>query len=305
MQRDVPTARRIARIKERLPSLFSPASPVPGPDLLVGRRRILERLNRARNTPGKSVVVFGEPQVGKTSLARNISRMKTDYFYSASRGDTFETVMAVLLDRYELAWSEQEKKETAGSEKSAGVRIPVADGGLGTHKETTRTLRKPELPLTRGQIALKLQQHKSLLVIDDFHTIRKAERSYFADLIKSLSDNEAQATLMLVGEAENIEILIPNFSQIRTRVFSIQVGRMPNNELESIIERLRLISVQIDDEARKYMLANAGGYPGEVHHYCAEATYILLERIEDSIRREFRIGRDECLAAEESFRVGG
>jgi MoxR-like ATPase len=53
-----------------LKQYFTPARAISSPEFLRGRQVLLNKIDRAFNSEGKHVMIFGDRGVGKTSLAR-------------------------------------------------------------------------------------------------------------------------------------------------------------------------------------------------------------------------------------------
>ncbi|MEQ9151060.1 MAG: hypothetical protein RLO06_06170, partial [Parvibaculum sp.] len=62
--------------------IFRPSQPVKERELLYGRDRQVERTLESLDTPGRSVFMFGERGVGKTSLAQTSA-----YLFNSSDSD--------------------------------------------------------------------------------------------------------------------------------------------------------------------------------------------------------------------------
>ena len=56
--------------REILKQYFTPARAISSPEFLRGRQVLLNKIDRAFNSEGKHVMIFGDRGVGKTSLAR-------------------------------------------------------------------------------------------------------------------------------------------------------------------------------------------------------------------------------------------
>jgi hypothetical protein len=78
--------------------VFTPFQPLKNSDMLVGRTSEVQAAVEALNTPGRHVVLCGEPLSGRTSLATAIAavlkaRATINYTIKwCDHGDTFESV---------------------------------------------------------------------------------------------------------------------------------------------------------------------------------------------------------------------
>lgn len=56
-------------------AVFHPSQPIRSPEMLFGRHTQLQRTMTSLETPGRSVFIYGERGVGKTSLAQTAAYM--------------------------------------------------------------------------------------------------------------------------------------------------------------------------------------------------------------------------------------
>jgi Cdc6-like AAA superfamily ATPase len=90
---------KINKIKELLPNVLTPASPISDPRFLQGRKDLLNDIERAILRRGSSILLYGERGVGKTSVAKIATQSieGNNFYYSSSSNDTFESISCAIL----------------------------------------------------------------------------------------------------------------------------------------------------------------------------------------------------------------
>lgn len=289
------------RLQESLHSVFTPTQPVVDARLLFGRGLLLRRMERAFRTPGKSVVTFGDRAVGKTSLCKIAAKAhKRQMFYrSVGRGDTFETVIDSLLDRFQIDRTVEELERTETAEKSAEVGIAKTGGRLGHSSKTRKLIRRHSLDLTPDQLAEKLTAVHGIAIIDDFEIMLDETRLGFSELIKKLSDHQAVFVLIVIGVARAAAELIHNHAEVARHIEEIPVTPIDQSHLRRLIrDGLRQLEIEITPEAEQHILQRSLGFPHLVHQYCLDCVYELMDRIKTEEKGAWLISTEEIELAE-------
>ena len=171
---------------------LSPTSPIQSQEHLFGRSKQLQRIEQALYAPGRSVFIYGDRGVGKTSLAHTVA-----FSHQASRHDpvllaclpttTFSGLLAKALCALRPDLS---KRSSTTHSAKVGYR------GMGL--EVGRTVQaEPELQTTydvNGVIAKLLSiaaarnNENTVVVVDEFDRMSSdEERAQFADFIKQVA----------------------------------------------------------------------------------------------------------------------
>jgi Cdc6-like AAA superfamily ATPase len=250
--------------EERLQILnlvFSPITPIKRRDLFFGRRLQLEQVVDAINETGQHAILHGERGVGKTSLANIMFDSYTNLYpvkITCNREDEFRTL-------WERAFSE--------------VQFSQTTKGIGFNPQEKQTiinignqLRGIEIvtPDIVEKLLRQLNGSKFLFIFDEFDNIRtKKIRSSFADLIKSLSDNVANTTIVLVGIGENVEELIGAHQSLERCLKQVKMPRMSDDEAGAIIDNgLSLLGISIPVKVKNSILEFSSGFPHYIHLLC-------------------------------------
>ncbi|MEI9969612.1 MAG: ATP-binding protein [Terracidiphilus sp.] len=207
---------------------FTPSAPVGTIDLFAGRLSQLERVTEAVLQKGQHVAIYGERGVGKTSLA-NVLPGQLEFLrkhnyqvvrHTCSAASTFNSIWDGVL------------RELSFKRNNAASTADPAPMRLGAHIATNA---RPD------DIRFLLQQTGGsiVVIIDEYDRIPKDDTTseLLADTIKSLSDHAVDATLIIVGVADSIDDLIAEHKSIERALVQIQMPRMSEGELFSILEK--------------------------------------------------------------------
>ena len=241
--------------------VFTPSQPIKQQDLFFGRNIQLRKVVEAINEYGQHAILYGERGVGKTSLANVMLTSFTNIYpvkVTCNRTDNFTSLWKKLFDRVEFS------KTIEGIGFTPQQHKIITN--IGTSLKNIATL----TPTDIENIILKLSNMKFLFIFDEFDNISQENiKEQFADLLKSLSDNVQNVTILLVGIAENIEELIGSHNSLERCIKQIKMPRMSNDEALGIIENgERILEIKIDDDVKNTILELSSGFPHYIHLLC-------------------------------------
>jgi Cdc6-like AAA superfamily ATPase len=246
----------------RLNHAFTPAAPVHSASLFAGRSEQLVQCIGAIFQPGLHVALYGERGVGKTSLANVIPAM--------IESSELPELGAVRIDcntqdNYSSIW----KKVFRELYRSSPDELPSP-------------LEDPED--VRFELE-KLSRH-TLIVIDEFDRVEDDDAlSLLADTVKTLSDHTVEVTLMFVGVATSIELLLGEHESIGRNIREVRIKRMSVTELADILKRGygQVGDLAISDAARQRIIFAAEGLPHFVHVLGLGAGQIAINNDRDTV----------------------
>lgn len=223
-------------LRVEITETFSPGAPVQERDLFAGRIPQLETLLDAVHQRGRHAILFGERGVGKTSLTNILSLIL--------RVPTRETIAVKVnadpSDTFTSLWKKVFKR----------LNYEARSDG------TTRTIAEDyAADLTPDDVQLELSAFSDnqvpLIILDEFDRISdKNVTTMVADTIKALSDYSVNATVVIVGVAEDVTTLIKGHESVSRSLIQVRMPRMSQDELaEIIIKRYRKCGIDADDEA--------------------------------------------------------
>jgi hypothetical protein len=232
--------------KSGIRRVWTPHQPVSSVDLFAGRLNEIDAIVGALQTPGQHAILFGDPGVGKSSLAiytKLMMEMAFDKKVHLVRCDSTTTfaslVESIFLDlgigTESPATSKATKARTGGKLGIAGVGL---DGGI----EVTTTESRPASALRLGPSSVcRALQGKSgvsgVVIVDEFDAVSaKEDRRSVAELIKQVSDAAVPIKFLVVGIGASTEDLLAGHTSVHRNLKEVHLERMSNLELLTLIQ---------------------------------------------------------------------
>ena len=125
--------------------------------------------------------------------------------------------------------------------------------------------------LTPDDVQLELSNFSAhqipLIILDEFDRISdESVTQLMADTIKALSDYSVNATIIVVGVAEDVTGLIKGHESIARSLIQVRMPRMSPDELgEIILSRFKKCGIKVDSQALWKMTFLARGIPYYAH----------------------------------------
>jgi Cdc6-like AAA superfamily ATPase len=265
-----------------LNQVFSPTSPIKQKDFFYGRINQLNKIADAINEEGQHAILYGERGVGKTSLGNIMATSYTNLYpvkVTCNRQDHFRTLWENALDNVQFS----QKTDGIGFNPQQAEEIVR----IGNQLRAIENVRPNHIV----QILNSLPAGKLLFIFDEFDNISsKKARSSFADLIKSMSDNNTNSTIVLVGISDSIENLIGNHQSLERCLKQVKMPKMKDEECEEIIiNGLSRLEIGIDNKVKEKIIEFSSGFPHYVHLLCKYGAKEIIEN-------EKRIFSDAYLA---------
>lgn len=278
-------------------NVFTPAQEIKDTERFAGRDEELTALSTALQSDGAQIVIYGQRGVGKSSLARQLTKLATNDKEVVSRlkqppfepldfvpvyiscDDSIKNIdllmLRLLSDDEALApwipFKVVEKK--TGGEIGSKFSIKVVE--LGGKKTDAITERAQEIEsdivsvftsACRQVVKTGVGKHGLLIVIDEFDRIKN--RDGLASLLKTLGPE--RVTFALVGVATTVQDLVTEHESVARQLAdgSVHVKPMRDEELSEIFDRAETLldKKQIFDmSARNWIIKIARGHPFYVH----------------------------------------
>lgn len=239
--------------------LFSPAAPIDEKDLFAGRRVQIAKMLEAVSEKGKHAVLFGERGVGKTSLGR---------VFHAMFPKTLRHILAVReqvdpSDDFSSIWRKvfKDLRVRAITASEDAPHEPLANDYPGQimpddiRREFQDIFGPNDLPI---------------IIIDEFDKARESSdkkiHEMMANTIKHLSDYAINATIIIVGVADDVNDLIGEHPSIGRCLEQIPMPRMTKDELREVIDkRLPRLGMKMEGDAYWKIIELSRGLPSYVH----------------------------------------
>jgi Cdc6-like AAA superfamily ATPase len=214
-----------AALRFEIRQVFTPSTAVSTAELFAGRQKQIRDLLDAISERGRHAVIFGEPGVGKTSLAQIIrliiptktSRIK-HIRKQAFSSDTFSSLWKeVFRDMTFMADLGDGQREYAVSE--------VYENGI-SPSDVVR------------ELSWFSENDIPIIVFDEYNRIddRSVSR-LMAETIKAVSDIGINITIVIVGISDNVEELVDGHASIIRCSEEILMPRMDKDEMRELLEK--------------------------------------------------------------------
>lgn len=244
---------------------FSPSAPIDAEALFAGRIEQLGRTIDVCNQKGQHAIIFGERGVGKTSLSIRLSG-----FYTLEDADSALDLISARIncdatDNYTSIWKKVFSRiEIIEKVQRAGFSPGTTNFKLNYADQFGENILPDEV---RQALMIVSQNNILILIIDEFDRIADLKtKTAIADTIKTLSDDSANTTLILVGVADTIDELIEEHSSIERALVQIRIPRMSKEESCEIINKaLKVLQMEIEDNAKDYIVSLSQGLPHYTH----------------------------------------
>ncbi len=157
------------------------------------------------------------------------------------------------------------------------IANPIQKTGFQTRKrdsspaDTLMSDFLPEGEVSHKRVAGVLEKLASgtdpvVIFIDEFDRAKVRARRPFAELVKLLSDESVNVTIVFIGVAENVEQLIEAHRSTERNLHQIRMPRMSTGELEEIVNKgLTSLSMTIEPLALRRIAVLSRGLPHFTH----------------------------------------
>jgi hypothetical protein len=241
--------------------IFTPSAPVAIAELFAGRQKQMSQIIDAIGERGRHAILYGERGVGKSSLVQIVPFVLPRGLQSvrhlriqAFSGDTFSDVARRIFGRLNF----EAKKGYSAAELYPG-EVSIDD-----FLSEMQAFRENEIPI---------------IVIDEFNEIEDDRTSsLISNIIKALSDSVSNATIIVVGVADNVNDLIKGHQSIERCIEEVPMPRMPMNERREVLERrLARLGMSISGDGKWKILNLSKGLPAYVHTLGKFAVFSALQ----------------------------
>jgi Cdc6-like AAA superfamily ATPase len=243
-----------AKLRFEAGRIFTPSTPIGIADLFAGRLPQIRRVIDTVAERGRHVIVYGEPGVGKTSLAQVIQHVipyepgKIRYIRkSAFSSDTYSSIwMSVFKDIH--VWA-----DLGEGEKKYSIAEFYKDG------------------VTPGDVVRELsvfaESDVPIIVIDEYNLVKDKDSSrQMAETIKAVSDDGLNVTIVIVGISDTVENLINGHGSIERCSEEVLMPRMDSHEMQVLIEsRVSKLGMKIAGDAKWKIINLSKGLPSFGH----------------------------------------
>jgi Cdc6-like AAA superfamily ATPase len=219
---------------------FLPSQPIRTHELLRGREGPLKRTLETLEIPGRSVFIFGERGVGKTSLAQTSA-----YMFNTSAGEPVLTSchpdvsfnkLITQITRKLLCLPVVHGKRRAVTE----VKVGTSMAGLLHRIETESDFVPSSIDANEAvdllnEVTRGIDGNNLVVVIDELDVAPAQFRTNLAYFIKQLGDQECAVKFIFAGIGETAEDLLERHESASRYLATIKLDRLPIDVLQQVI----------------------------------------------------------------------
>ena len=234
--------------------LFTPSTPIGIAELFSGRQDQIARLLDTVAERGRHAIVYGEPGVGKTSLAQVLQYVipaepnKIKYIRkSAFSSDTYSSIwLSVFRDLH--VWA-----DIGDGERRYSIAELYKDGV--TPSDVVR------------ELSIFQNDDVPIIVIDEYNLVKSKDSSrQMAETIKAVSDDGLPVTIVIVGISDTVENLIEGHNSIDRCAEEVLMPRMSNHEMQVLLEsRASKLQMKLEGDAKWKIINLSKGLPAFAH----------------------------------------
>lgn len=265
------------KFAETLHQYVSPTAPIQSEEHLFGRKHQMDLVHQALYAPGRSVFIYGDRGVGKTSLAHTVafahqSAAHEPILLVCEPHTTFNGLMSSAIASL---------KGNRGKEGSTvEYNLKVGIKGLGVEARRTKKVEGESSPSTitdinelvsnLQKIAADRADQSTVVVIDEFDRIKSDdERTHFADFIKQIGDRRLPFRFVFCGVADSMQKLLGAHASCYRYLEGIQLKTLTFDARYEIIDNIaKALNCKVGDPPRHRIAAISDGFPHYIHRMC-------------------------------------
>ena len=261
------------QLREILAENLTPSDTIKTPERLFGREKNLRTIDRALNSPGRQIFIYGDRGVGKTSLARTAAFLHSataspPIYVMCGKNSSFSEVMNAVGNALIPV---EDRVEKPGSGGGFNFSVPGV-GGIGV----TRSSRSPPLITAPQSLneALDVVRYvaskrtgKTIIIIDEMERIETAaEREKFAEFIKNIPELGSDVRFIFGGIANDVNDLLQSHPSAGRILETINLARLHHSDLWQILTVVaQKLGVEMQQETLIRISQVSDGFPHYVH----------------------------------------
>jgi len=261
---------------------LSPTAPIQSEEHLFGRSKQLQLIEQALASPGRSIFIYGDRGVGKTSLAQTVAHAQQSAAHepillACTPQTEFVRLMTTVLAQL------QPKSNT--STISHGAKLGYQGVGVEyNHTHKPESAEQADLDLNDAvtrliEAAAKRNNESTVVVIDEFDRITSdQERTQFADFIKQLGDRRVPVHFVFCGVSESLEKLLGAHASCYRYLEGIELKTLSwEARFEIIDAAAKALHVTIEERPRYRIAAISDGFPHYIHRMCEKLFWQMFD----------------------------
>jgi Cdc6-like AAA superfamily ATPase len=260
------------RISEVLRQHLTPSAHIVSPERLFGRGKKLIQIERAFNSNGRHVFIFGDRGVGKTSLAMTAAYLHQPtadepVYVLCSESSTFADILFAIGNN---ALPLRERMESGASSRNVGMTFAGFGGSFKPGDRAVPSFGAPTDINEASNIIRYINERRpkgTVVVIDELERLRNEEdKVKLAEFVNSISSVQTSTKFILSGIGHTVEDLLGAHRSATRKLETIELERISHDELWKIVSTVAdELGVTVD---RDYLIRASilsDGFPHYVH----------------------------------------
>jgi hypothetical protein len=263
-----------SQLRSVLAENLTPSDSIRTPDRLFGREKYLTAIDRAFNSPGRQIFIYGDRGVGKTSVALTAAFLHTGVenlpiYVLCGRTSQFSDVIQSVG---KATISIERRIEGAASGGGFNLSLPGGMGGIGIADPTKAG---PAIPAPQNinealdviRYVASKRTGPTIIIIDEMERIESTtEREKFAEFIKNLPEIQEDVQFIFCGIAQDVNELLQSHPSAGRILETIKLERLHHSDLWKILTGVAdKLGVEIQREALIRIGQISDGFPHYVH----------------------------------------
>lgn len=276
------------RILEVLKRHLTPSTHVMSPERLFGRGKKLIQIERAFNSSGRHVFIFGDRGVGKTSLA-----MTAAYIHQHSAEDPVYVLCSETTTFSDIIYSAgvnalplKERMQSAPNGTKYGATLAGYGATFESPKPSVANFDRPSDLNEAVDIIRYVNERRkgqTVIVIDELERMTSPqEKVKLAEFINSISSVQDNCKFILAGIGQTVEDLLGAHKSATRKLEAIQLEPIPHNELWNIISTAADdLGVTVSQEHLERSSILSDGFPHYVHLIAESLFWSMFDDSQD------------------------
>jgi Cdc6-like AAA superfamily ATPase len=261
-------------LRKVLAENLTPSDTIKTPDRLFGRASTLKIIDRALNSPGRQIFIYGDRGVGKTSLALTAAFLHTGvenmpiYVFCGRTSKFGEIIQAIGNNKIPI----QDRMEPNESGGGFNFSLPGGFGGIGfTGRSKTRASVNIPQTLSEAYDVIRYvaaeRRGTTMIVVDEMERIEsEIERQQFAEFIKNLPELQENVRFIFCGIAQDINELLQAHPSAGRILENIKLERLHHSDLWQILTAVaQKLNIEVQQETLTRIGQISDGFPHYVH----------------------------------------
>lgn len=250
------------------------------------RPELEKRVQKALDTPGVQLLLYGHSGSGKTTLVRKVlKRNKINFVRTQCKADMkFEDIILNAFDDLNTYYvSEKTSKislKVSHTIKADCESIATDISQMNEVSSEQRVVRMLPPRLTPQRLSELFRNIGLVWVIEDFHKLSKDEKQKLADVIKIFVDESNEicsgkiSKIICIGAVCSPRELLSLDTNLSTRVDQIKVPLLTDKEIkEIIVNGCKLLNVEFSDRLSNNLVSYSNNIGALAHSMCYDICY--------------------------------